>query len=102
MRGKDREHYANKIVKHRLRKIYATILVLVILVAVAAILWIGQKNRIYTMTELLSSHPRQTSSSAKTLMLGDCILTYSNDGASCSDTKEKQFGIRHMKCKIRL
>ena len=89
MRGKDREHYANKIVKHRLRKIYATILVLVILVAVAAILWIGQKNRIYTMTELLSSHPRQTSSSAKTLMLGDCILTYSNDGASCSDTKGK-------------
>lgn len=89
MSGKNREHYADKIVKHKLRKMYAIILVVIIIAAVAAMLWIGQKNRIYTMTELLSSHPRQTSASAKTVILGDCILTYSNDGASCSDTKGK-------------
>ena len=54
MSGKNREHYADRIVKHKLRKMYAIVLVIIIIAAVAAMLWIGQKNRIYTMTELLS------------------------------------------------
>jgi len=89
MSEKNREHYADKIIKHRLRKLYAAVLVLIIIGAVCAIIWIGQKNRIYTMTEVLSEHPRQTSASARSMLLGDCILTYSNDGASCSDAKGK-------------
>ena len=87
--GPKREHYSDKIVKHRLQKLYQGALVIAVIGAVAAAVWITQKNRVYTEYTVTESYAREVSASAKTIGLGDCILTYSNDGASCFDSKGK-------------
>ncbi len=84
-----REHYSDRITKHRLHRIYRACLVLTVMIAAAAVFWISQKNRVYTEYEVSESYERVVSASAKTILLGDCILNYSNDGASCHDTKGK-------------
>ena len=87
--GLKREHYSDKIVKYRLHRLYQGSLVFVVIVAVAAALWISQKNRVYTEYVVTESNARDVAANAKTIVLGDHILTYSNDGASCFDIKGK-------------
>lgn len=87
--GPKREHYSDRIVKYRLHRLYQGALIIVLMAAVAAAVWITQKNRVYTEYTATGSYERNVSSSAKTIALGDYILTYSNDGASCFDAKGK-------------
>lgn len=87
--NRKREHYADKIVKHRLRKLYQGCLVVIVIAGIAAVIWITQKNRVYTEYTVTESYDRTVSAGAKTIALGSYVLTYSNDGASCFDTKGK-------------
>lgn len=87
--GLKREHYSDKIVKYRLRKMYQGFLILVIAAGIAAAFFISQKNRVYTEYAVTESYPRKVAGGTKTIALGSCILTYSNDGASCFDLKGK-------------
>lgn len=87
--GHKREHYSDKIVKYRLRKLYQGTLVIVALAALVAAFWISQKNRVYTEFTVAESYARDVASNAKTIALGNYILTYSNDGAGCFDLKGK-------------
>lgn len=87
--NRKREHYSDRIVKYRLHKLYQDCLIVVAAAAVAAALWITQKNRVYTEYEVTESYERKVSAGAKTIALADYILTYSNDGASCFDSKGK-------------
>lgn len=87
--GLKREHYSDKIVKYRLRKVYQGFLILVIAAGIAAAFFISQKNRVYTEYAVTESYPRKVAGGTKTIALGSCILTYSNDGASCFDLKGK-------------
>ena len=84
-----REHYSDKIVKYRLRRLYQGALVAAVIAAVTAAVWITQKNRVYIEYTVTESYNREVSSNAKTIALGAHILTYSNDGASCFDVKGK-------------
>lgn len=84
-----REHYSDRIVKYRLRKLYQGVLIAAVIAAAGAALWISQKNRVYTEFTVTESSIRDVASNAKTIALGDYILTYSNDGASCFDLKGK-------------
>ena len=84
-----REHYSDKIVKYRLRKLYQGALAAAVIAAAAAAFWISQKNRVYTEFTVTHSSVRNVAASAKTIALGNYILTYSNDGASCFDLKGK-------------
>lgn len=87
--NRKREHYSDKIVKYRLRKFYQGSLIVAAIAAVAAIFWISQRNRVYTEFTVVESSERNVSANAKTISLGDHILTYSNDGAGCFDKKGK-------------
>ncbi len=87
--GTWREHYSDKIVKYRLHKLYQGALAVVAVAAVAAAVWITQKNRVYTEYVVSEEYERKVSDNAKTIPLEDYILTYSNDGASCFDAKGK-------------
>lgn len=87
--GREREHYSDRIVKYRLHKLYQGFLVTAVIAAVAAVAWISQKNRVYTEYTVTESYTRNVAANAKTIALGDYILTYSNDGASCFDVKGK-------------
>ena len=84
-----RGNYTNIIVKHKLQKFYRIVLLLLVVVAVVAIAWISHKNKVYTDYVVDERHDRTASSNAHTVVLGKYILTYSNDGANCSDTKGK-------------
>lgn len=86
---KKREHYSDKIVKYRLRKLYQGFLAVVAVAGIAVAFWISQKNRVYTEYSVTESYTRNVAGNAKTIALGDCILTYSNDGASCFDIRGK-------------
>lgn len=86
---KKREHYSDKIVKYRLHRLYQGFLGLVVLAGIAAAFWISQKNRVYTEYTVTESYARNVAGNAKTIALGECILTYSNDGASCFDREGK-------------
>ena len=84
-----REHYSDKIVKYRLHKFYQGGLIVAAVAAVAVIFWISQRNRVYTEFTVAESYGRNVSANARTIALGDCIVTYSNDGAGCFDKKGK-------------
>lgn len=84
-----REHYSDKIVKYRLRKLYQGALVAAVIAAAGAAFWISQKNRVYTEFTVTESCARDVAASAKTIALENYILTYSNDGAGCFDLKGK-------------
>ena len=84
-----REHYADRIVKHRLRRLYRAGLIIAALAVVGAALWVTQKNKVYTEYTVAGSYERKVAAGAKTIALADHILTYSNDGASCYDKKGK-------------
>lgn len=88
-KGREREHYSDRIVKHRLRKLYQSCLVVAVVAAAAAAVWISQKNRVYTEYVVTESYTRDVAANTKTIALGDYILTYSNDGASCYDVEGK-------------
>ena len=71
--GLKREHYSDKIVKYRLHRLYQGSLVFVVIVAVAAALWISQKNRVYTEYVVTESNARDVAANAKTIVLGYLI-----------------------------
>lgn len=87
--SRKREHYSDKIVKYRLRKLYQGCLIVVVIAGIGAALWITQKNRVYTEFTVVESYARDVAANAKTIRLGNHILAYSNDGAGCFDLKGK-------------
>lgn len=88
-RNNSRGNYTSVIVKHRIQKFYRVVLLLIIIAVIAAIAWISHKNKVYTDYTVVERHERDASASAHTVVLGKYILTYSNDGANCSDGKGK-------------
>ena len=79
--------YKDKIRKHKLTNTYRVLLVLVALGAVAALIMVQYKRHIYTGYDIVSSIPRETASDSKDMRLADSILTYSKDGAHCTDVR---------------
>ncbi|MCR5716900.1 MAG: DUF5711 family protein [Lachnospiraceae bacterium] len=81
-----RETYSDRIVKHRLRILGRVLIIAVILAVALGLIWYQQKTRIYTNYFVAETYTRETTGSAVTTNLADKILTYSNDGAFCSNT----------------
>lgn len=79
--------YREKIRSHKFTVLYRITLVLVLLAAVGAALFLQWKNKIYTETVELSSVEIRIPSDASLMPFGSYLLTYSKDGASCMDTK---------------
>lgn len=80
---------SDRIVRHRLSVFLRILIVLAVIAGIAAIFWIQQKRRNYTDYEVTSTVKRDTSTNATSVLLGDRILSYSNDGANCCDLKGK-------------
>lgn len=79
--------YREKIKSHKFTVFYRIFLVLVLLVAVGATLFLQWKNKVYTERVELSSVEIKIPSDASLMPFGSNLLTYSKDGASCMDTK---------------
>ena len=79
--------YKEKIRSHRLTVFYRGALVAALLVAVFAFLVWQWKNKVFTECMTVSSVPVTIVQNAKVEPLGEHILLYSKDGASCIDAK---------------
>ncbi len=82
-----RPGYQEKIHKYRLTNFYRTLLVIVAIILVAILVWAQYRNHVYTGYEVVSSVDRTVSASSVDETLGKSIVTYSHDGAQCSDAK---------------
>lgn len=79
--------YREKIRSHRLAVFYRVVLVVVLITAVAAVLYVQWRDKIYTESTIVSSAMVDIVSGTEVENLDGNILLYSKDGASCMDTK---------------
>ncbi len=79
--------YNKIIIQHKLRIFYRILLSTLLAAAVLAALYISNVNKVYTEYQVVSSVKRTKIDNAVSGNLNGNILTYSNDGANCTDTK---------------
>ncbi len=80
-----KENYKKKIRKHKMAAVYRFLLVTGVLAILAIVVYVQYKNHVYTDYEYLSEKTINRVVNSQSVQLGDCILTYSNDGAHCTD-----------------
>lgn len=86
-RQQSQSNYKTKIRRHKLTTVYRILLILAGLAAAAVLALAQYRRHIYTGYDIISSLERQTTEGATDFRLGDAILTYSKDGAHCTDVK---------------
>lgn len=79
--------YKDKIRSHKLTIFYRAALVIVLIAAVAAFLVLQWKNKVFTESVVTSSSAVTIVQGARVKALGNSVLLYSKDGASCLDAK---------------
>ena len=79
--------YRAKIRKHRLAFVYRIALAVAGFGVLAAIVYIQYKNHVYTDYEVISSINKSYVNGTRSDRLGECILTYSADGAHLTDSQ---------------
>lgn len=86
-REKKEEDFKTKIKKHKRRILYHSIIVFLALLIFAAVVIIQNSNKIYKGYEVVSTIEREAVSGTTDIRFGDKLLTYSRDGAHCTDLK---------------
>ena len=84
---KNTGNYGQKIRQHRLSIFYRASLAVVIAVALCVLIVVQIKNRVFEGYQVVSSIERENISGTRNLNYNGAILTYSKDGAHCSNTK---------------
>lgn len=79
--------YREKIKSHKFTIFYRTILVIILIAAIIAALYVQWKNKIYTQIAVLSSAEINITQNSSLLPFAGHLLTYSKDGAGCMDIK---------------
>ena len=79
--------YKEKIIKHRLANVYRILLVLAAVIAIVALITVQYKRHIYTSYDVIASVDTPSVPGSVDRRLGNSILTYSKDGAHCTDAK---------------
>lgn len=86
-REKGQADYHQKIRHYRLSHVYRILLVAAALIALIALVVVQYKNHIYTSYEVINTTDVEVVNGTVNMPLGNHILTYSNDGAHCTDAK---------------
>lgn len=84
---KEREDYRDKIRRHRLSALYRVLVILVIILILVIIVYKQYRKHVYTAYDIVSTHAFEHVEGSVMMRLGDNILTYSHDGAHCTNTK---------------
>lgn len=85
--SKPRISYREKIKSHKFTIFYRTTLIIILIIAVAAGVYVQWKNKIYTENTVVSSIETTITPDRKLMPLSNYLLSYSKDGASCMDAK---------------
>lgn len=81
------DSFEDKIFRHR-RSTFLTVLGIVLFLVLLFVFLILQwRNHIYTYYDTMSSVEREVINGTEDIPLGEAILTYSRDGAHCTDTR---------------
>lgn len=85
--SKPRISYREKIKSHKFTIFYRMTLIMILIAAVTAGIYVQWKNRIYTENTIVSSIETTITPDKKLMPLAGYLLSYSKDGASCMDAK---------------
>lgn len=86
-REQSRINFRQKLRLHKLTTFYRILLVTAAIAALIVLIMLQYKRHIYTGYDVVSSVERLTAEAATDVRLQDAILTYSRDGAHCTDAK---------------
>ena len=86
-RKNNQSDYKDKILRHKLTSVYRILLVIAGAAALVALVIVQYKRHVYTDYDIVSSVARESINNTIDIRLGNSILTYSRDGAHCTDTK---------------
>ncbi len=97
--------YKDKIRMHKLTAVYRVLLVLAAVIALCALIFVQYKRHVYIEYDILSSNQRERAAGARDIRLGSCLLTYSRDGAHCTNpqgevTWNQTYGIQDVKVAV--
>lgn len=84
---KQEDSFGKKIFRHRLMIFYRTVLIIAVIAAAAAVIVVQTKNRVFSEYQVIASVEHETIADTTTIALGENILSYSNDGATCINQK---------------
>ncbi|MCM1542170.1 MAG: DUF5711 family protein [Blautia sp.] len=79
--------YQKKIRKHKLTSMYRLLLIVIVAIALIVLVVVQYKRHVYTDYDTITSVERDAVTGATDVRLGNAILTYSKDGAHCTDAK---------------
>ncbi len=82
-----RTDYKEKIKRHKLKNVYRVLLVVAALLAVVVLVMVQYKRHVYTGYDTVSTVLLEGSAGAEDMRLGNSVLTYSKDGAHCTNMK---------------
>ncbi len=80
-------NYKERIRSHKVTSFYRVLLGILLIAAIAAIVFVSWQNRSYSESIVTSSVPVSKVEGSYYCSLGTSILTYSKDGANCMDSK---------------
>jgi len=79
--------YRDRIRRHRTGTLVKVLLILLAIGIACALVWVQYNNHIYTTYDVVASQERKAVNKTTEVRLGDTILTYSKDGAHCTDMR---------------
>ena len=79
--------YREKIMRHKLTSVYRILLVVAGAAALVALIVVQYRRHVYTDYDVISSVARDSALGATDVRLGNSILTYSRDGAHCTNAR---------------
>jgi hypothetical protein len=86
-REQKRDSYSRKIARHRRTFAYRVLVVAAIIIALILIVYYQYRNRVFTDYEMVSTLAQNAVTQSTDIRLGNCVLTYSKDGAHCTNQK---------------
>ncbi len=97
--------YKDKIRKHKLTAVYRVLLVLAAVIALVILIIVQYRRHVYTAYDIISSIAQESTAGTRDIRLGDSVLTYSRDGAHCTDSRgevswNQTFGIQDVKTSV--
>jgi hypothetical protein len=86
-REQKRENYRAKITRHRLTYVYRILAIVIIVAALVIFISMQYKNRIFTGYTVVNTMAQSVVTQSTDVRLGNNVLTYSKDGAHCTNAK---------------
>lgn len=86
-REENRVQYKKRIWLHKLQNVYRVCLAALVLAAIAALVMLQYKRHVYSGYDIVSTVFLEGAAGAEDIRLQDCVLTYSKDGAHCTNAR---------------